>query len=351
MIFLNDKEVREHLFPFTLIRPAADIRIGMLTIREKWERLLGQEVAIIEDTAQVAAAEAAVFAANIIPSEQFIASLQKEGNALKKDPDWEAVKILQYPWHIFEWNDWALRQDFKLVTRGKVSQPIPESVQVINAHDIFIEEGARLSHCMLNATHGPIYVGKNAEIMEGSFIRGPFALCEGAVVKMGAKIYGATTIGPYCTVGGEIKNCVFFGYSNKAHDGYLGDAVIGAWCNLGAGSSNSNLKNNATDVRVWHHPSQDYIRAGMKCGLLMGDYSRAAINTAFNTGTVTGVCTNIFGEGLTPKYIPSFTWGSKALTRYEFEKALSDISNWKKLKNQLLTDAEAKQLKHIFEQS
>jgi hypothetical protein len=142
-----------------------------------------------------------------------------------------------------------------------------------------------------------------------------------------------------------------FGYSNKAHDGYMGDAVIAEWCNLGAGTSNSNIKNTASDVKVWHQPSKDYIKAGMKCGLLMGDYSRCAINTSFNTGTVVGVCANIFGEGLTPKFIPSFTWGNKGLSMYEFEKALSDISNWKKLKNEQLTEAEAIQLKHIFEQS
>jgi UDP-N-acetylglucosamine diphosphorylase/glucosamine-1-phosphate N-acetyltransferase len=351
MVFLTDKEVREHLFPFTLTRSAADIRIGILTIRQKWEALLGQEIQVVDDASMVASPNAAVFAANIIPSEQFIASLQADATQLKKDPDWDAIKILQYPWHIFQWNDWALREDFKLVTKGRNSEVIPESVQVINAKDIFVEEGAKISHCMLNASTGPIYIGKNAEIMEGSFIRGPFALCEGAVVKMGTRIYGATTIGPYCTVGGEVKNSILFGYSNKGHDGYLGDAVIGEWCNLGAGSSNSNLKNNASDIKVWHYPSKDYIRAGIKCGLLMGDYSRSAINTSFNTGTVVGVCANIFGEGLTPKYIPSFTWGTKGLSMYEFQKALADIDNWKKMKNQQLTEAETKQLKHIFEQS
>lgn len=351
MVFLTGKEVREHLFPFTLTRSAADIRIGILTIREKWEALLGQAVTVVDDASLVTAPGATVFAANIIPSEAFIASLHSDDPSVKKDPDWDAIKILQYPWHIFQWNDWALREDFKLVTKGKNTQVIPESVQVVNARDIFIEEGARVSHCMLNASTGPIYIGKNAEIMEGSFIRGPFALCEGAVVKMGARIYGATTVGPYCTVGGEIKNSVLFGYSNKGHDGYMGDAVIGEWCNLGAGSSNSNLKNNASDVKVWHYPSKDYIRAGIKCGLLMGDYSRSAINTSFNTGTVVGVCVNVFGEGLTPRYIPSFTWGTKGLSMYEFQKALVDIANWKKMKNQELTEAETKQLKHIFEQS
>lgn len=351
MVFLTDKEVREHLFPFTMVRSAADIRIGILTIRQKWEALLGQEVKVVDNSDMVSSPEAALFAANIIPSRQFIDSLTSTSNKLKKDPDWDSIKILQYPWHIFQWNDWALREDFKLITQGRNSQVIPESVDVVAAKDIFIEEGARLNHCMLNASAGPIYIGKNAEIMEGSFIRGPFALCEGAVVKMGSKIYGATTIGPYCTVGGEIKNSVMFGYSNKAHDGYMGDAVIAEWCNLGAGTSNSNIKNTASDVKVWHQPSKDYIKAGMKCGLLMGDYSRCAINTSFNTGTVVGVCANVFGEGLTPKFIPSFTWGNKGLSMYEFEKALSDISNWKKLKNQQLTEEESIQLKHIFEQS
>jgi len=185
--------------------------------------------------------------------------------------------------------------------------------------------------------------------MEGSYIRGPFALCEGAVVKMGTRIYGATTVGPYSVVGGEIKNSVIFGYSNKAHDGYLGDSVLGEWCNLGAGTSNSNLKNNASEVSVWHHPQNDFMRAGFKCGLLMGDYSRCAINTAFNTGTVVGVCANIFGEGMPPKHVPNFSWGNKSISRYEFEKAMVDISNWKKLKNQQLADDEVNQLRYIFD--
>jgi UDP-N-acetylglucosamine diphosphorylase / glucose-1-phosphate thymidylyltransferase / UDP-N-acetylgalactosamine diphosphorylase / glucosamine-1-phosphate N-acetyltransferase / galactosamine-1-phosphate N-acetyltransferase len=166
---------------------------------------------------------------------------------------------------------------------------------------------------------------------------------------MGAKIYGATTIGPYCIAGGEIKNSVLFGYSNKAHDGYLGDAVVGEWCNFGAGSSNSNIKNNASPVKIWDNASRELVEVGLKCGLLMGDYSRCAINTSFNTGTVVGACANIFGEGLTPKYIPSFTWGDKGLSKYEFDKALRDIANWKKLKNKTLSEKEIQLLQHIFE--
>ncbi len=246
---------------------------------------------------------------------------------------------------------------FRYSVPAGFSQPIPSSAQAICPENIFIEEGARLQHCLLNASTGPIYIGRNAEIMEGSLIRGPFACCEGATVKMGTKIYGATTLGPYSTAGGEIKNSVFFGYSNKGHDGYLGDAVIGEWCNLGAGVSASNLKNNAGEIKVYHPATKTYIPVGQKCGLLMGDYSRAAINTSFDTGTVAGVCCNIFGEGIPPKYIPDFSWGHKGQmgssnpdNRYEWDKALRDIANWKKLKNQSLAEAEILALKHIFAQ-
>lgn len=349
-VYLTDQEVRDHLYPFSRMRSVADIRIGILTIRQKWEALLGTSIPDLPVNSTPP--DAVVFASNIIPSRQFIESLLT-GKPEKpaEDPDWDTVRIVQYPWHIFQWNDWALREDYLLLTTGRTSAPIPDTVQAINPAEIFIEPGARLSHCILNAATGPIYIGRNAEVMEGSLIRGPFALCEGALVKMGTKVYGATTIGPYSIVGGEIKNSVIFGYSNKAHDGYLGDAVIGEWCNLGAGTSNSNLKNSATDVKVWHYPSKDYIRAGTKCGLLMGDYSRCAINTSFNTGTVVGICANIFGEGLPPKYVADFTWGNKGLTKYEFEKALTDIANWKKFKNQELLESEISQLKHIFEAS
>ena len=348
-VFLTDQETRDQLYPFTRTRSVADIRIGILTIREKWELLLGHQVPDLPDNASPE--DAVLFASNIIPSQQFIESLMGKSVIPANDPDWDTVRIIQYPWHIFQWNDWALREDFLLVTKGRKSEPVPSIVQTINPENIFIEPGARLTYCVLNASTGPIYIGRNAEVMEGALIRGPFAICEGAVVKMGAKVYGATTVGPYGIIGGEVKNSVLFGYSNKSHDGYLGDAVIGEWCNLGGGTSTSNLKNNATDVRVYHYPSKDYIRAGQKCGLLMGDYSRSAINTSFNTGTVVGVCANVFGEGLTPKYIPDFTWGNKGLTKYEFEKALTDIANWKKFKNQELTESEISRLKHIFEAS
>jgi UDP-N-acetylglucosamine diphosphorylase/glucosamine-1-phosphate N-acetyltransferase len=248
-------------------------------------------------------------------------------------------------------NDFAIREDYTLLTRNKISEVIPETVQVSRSTRIFIEEGAELGHCVLNAEPGPIYIGKNAKVMEGAVIRGPFALCEGAVVKMGAKVYGATTVGPYSVIGGEVKNSVIFGYSNKAHDGYLGDAVIGEWCNLGAGTTNSNVSNTAGNVTVWNPHSNGFVVAGNKCGLFMGDYSRSAINTCFNTGTMVGVSCNVFGEGLSPKHIPDFSWGMKSPVKYEFDKAIRDIANWKKMKNQSISESEIQQLKIIFERS
>ena len=321
--------------------------LRILTIREKWERLTGQ-IPVLRS--EEPAYSGFSLPAGLIPDRQLAEAL-KVGKEEELRAYAETALQIRVPWDLFQRNDQAIRSDFESITGGRRSEPIPLSNQSVLPENIFIEEGARISFSFLNASAGPIYIGRNAEIMEGCLIRGPFALCEGAVVKMGTKIYGATTIGPYSTVGGEIKNSVIFGYSNKAHDGYLGDSVIGEWCNLGAGTSNSNLKNNAAGVRVWQHSAGRYIPAGLKCGLLMGDYSRCSINTSFNTGTVAGVCCNIFGEGLTPKFIPSFTWGHGGLPRYEFDKALKDIANWKRLKNQLLRDEEIQTLKHIFDNS
>jgi UDP-N-acetylglucosamine diphosphorylase / glucose-1-phosphate thymidylyltransferase / UDP-N-acetylgalactosamine diphosphorylase / glucosamine-1-phosphate N-acetyltransferase / galactosamine-1-phosphate N-acetyltransferase len=352
-LVLDDTLIQQHLFPFTLTRSAADIRIGILTIRQKWEKLLGQKVTVNGDGYSNQAADEGnppiVFSGNIVPSKSFIEDLLKGSYSTESFLQQSSVRILEHPWQIFEYNDWALREDFKLITAGRQSCPIPQSVQYIHPEGIFIGEGAKLQHCILNASAGPIYIGAGTEVMEGAVIRGPFALCEGAAVKMGTKIYGATTVGPYSLVGGEIKNSVIFGYSNKAHDGYMGDTVIGEWCNLGAGSSNSNIKNTASEVKVWNNATGEFLTAGLKCGLLMGDYSRCSINTSFNTGTVVGACANIFGEGLTPKYIPSFSWGYNAAVKYEFEKSLKDISNWKKLKNQSLTEKEIQTLQHIFD--
>jgi len=259
----------------------------------------------------------------------------------------EEIKTIQYAWDIFQLNDWAIRQDFALLTKKRQSQPISTTNKVTKASKVFIEKGAKMEHCIINASTGPVYIGKDAEVMEGCIIRGPFAMGEGACLKMGAKVYGATTLGPRCVVGGEIKNSVLFGYSNKAHDGYLGDSVVGEWCNMGAGTTNSNIKNNASDVKIWTPKGE--MNAGSKCGVMMGDYSRTAVNTAINTGTVIGVSCNVLGQGLTPKYIPDFSWGSEGVKRYEFEKALLDIAAWKKLKGQKIADDERSILKYIFD--
>ncbi len=331
MNFLENPAVQKQLFPFTLTRAVPDIRIGIFTIREKW--LLAKGTGFFTDVPS-----------NLLPSPEVVYAFETGGGLA----DCTDVVTINYPWDIFVLNDRAIRMDFDILTRNQVSEPIPGSVQAINPDQIFIETGARLQHCILNASTGPIYIGHNAEVMEGSTIRGPFALCEGAVVKMGSRIYGATTIGPYSVVGGEIKNSVFFGYTNKAHDGYLGDSVIGEWCNLGGGTSTSNLKNNVGDIKIHNGETGEWLSAGKKCGLLMGDHCRSAVNTAFNTGTVTGVSCNIFGSGLLPKYIPSFSWGVTG-GRYRFDKAFQDIANWMALKKHTLSEKEMVKLKYIYD--
>ncbi len=222
---------------------------------------------------------------------------------------------------------------------------LQNSNQIINAQNIYVEEGAILENCILNASEGPIYIAKGCKIMDGAVLRGPIFIDEGSVIKMGATIYGGTSIGKKCIVGGEIKNSIINNFSNKAHHGYLGDSIIGKWCNLGAGTTNSNVKNNGSAVIIKLQNKE--INAGNKFGLLMGDYSRCAINTSFNTGTVTGVCCNIFADGLTPKYIPSFSWGCLG-EKYELPKAFADIQNWKKMKGELLTNEEKEYLKNLY---
>lgn len=339
IIILDESIVREQLYPFSATRHVADIRIGILTIREKWA-LLDANNFIYENDATI------TIPANIIPTTTNIHTIFNAVLNNQSLNNEERIKGFQYPWHIFELNDWAIRKDFELITAGRKSQPISSTNKTISPENIFIEEGAKVEFSIINAAAGPVYIGKNAEVMEGCMIRGPFALCENAVLKMGSKIYGATTIGPNCVAGGEIKNSVIFANSNKAHDGYLGDSVIGEWCNLGAGTTNSNLKNNAGLVKVCNK-SREYISVGQKCGLLMGDYSRTAINTTINTGTVVGVCCNIFGEGFPPKLVTNFTWGNE---KYSLDKALQDISNWKKLKRSDITIKEKEILKELYNQ-
>ena len=333
----DSQDLVSRFYPFTSTHEVADLRLGIMTIREKWN-YWDQKLSL--DLPQIPG--------NWIPCAA-LGSFQKASSADLVEG--LHYKVLENPWQFMEWNDWAIREDYKILTADRHSEPIPETVSVSGIGSIFIEKGAQLEHCILNAQQGPIYIGAGSIIMEGSCIRGPFALGKNAVLKMATRIYGATSIGDHCIAGGEIKNSVMMGYSNKAHDGYLGDSVIGHWCNLGAGTSNSNIKNSAATVTVWNNHQQTYVAAGQKCGLLMGDYSRASINTSFNTGTVTGICSNIFGAGLTPKYIPDFSWGMEGIERYEWEKALRDIENWKKLKGEILHEREIQKLKVIFDRS
>ena len=339
-IYLDEQFCRSGLFPFTHTRHVADIRVGMLTIREKWEHLGDYKIFTTKDSLP---ADHISIPANLIASQENINDII---STYADDLTGEnaGTKKIKHPWDIFLLNDWALRQDFSLLTAGKTSAAIPAGVSATAAENIFIEEGATLLHCFLNASEGPIYISKGTQIMEGSMIRGPFFAGENAVVKMGAKIYGATTLGPACVVGGEMKNVVMFGYSNKAHDGYLGDSVIGEWCNFGAGASNSNVKNTFGKISFQIDKNAPLQFAGTKAGLLMGDYSRCAINTAFNTGTVVGVCCNIFGS-MPAKYLHHFSWGTD---RYIFEKAISDINNWKKMKGSEVSEAEYDLLKELY---
>jgi UDP-N-acetylglucosamine diphosphorylase/glucosamine-1-phosphate N-acetyltransferase len=388
IIFTEEFCQPENLYPFTLTRQIQDIRVGILTIREKWERMLGmpsfdrkeddyKDLDRSIHLSEISGDDICFMVhGNVLPTVQLIKKIRQlkngefisvRGNAgivfrftareitglhkvkMTRAVDFdEEVQTIRYPWDIFQLNDRAIRQDFSLLKGKRKSQNISRSNKVTSPSQVFIEKGARVENSVINASTGPVYIGAGAEVMDGCLIRGPFALAEKGCLKMGTKVYGAVTLGPSSVCGGEIKNSVVFGYSNKAHDGYLGDAVIGEWCNLGAGTTNSNMKNNASDVRVWTPRGE--LNAGKKCGVMMGDYTHTSINTSINTGTVIGVCANVFGAGLTPKYIPSFAWGSDGVNRYDFEKALLDIDDWKKMKGQTITDNERKILNHIYDQ-
>jgi UDP-N-acetylglucosamine diphosphorylase/glucosamine-1-phosphate N-acetyltransferase len=260
---------------------------------------------------------------------------------------------IAHTWDIFSKNGEAIAADFDLLTQDKESQPIPTSNNVIKPENIFIEEGAKVEFATLNASAGPIYIGLNSEVMEGSLVRGPFALCEHSTLKLGAKVYGPTTIGPHSKVGGEVNNVVIFGFSNKGHDGFLGNSVIGEWCNLGADTNNSNLKNNYAEVRLWDYETEGFARTGIQfCGLMMGDHSKCGINTMFNTGTVIGVSSNIFGSGFPRNFIPSFSWGGSAgMITYKTSKAFEVAEIVMKRRGIEFTKDDKEILEHIFEDS
>lgn len=344
VILLDDTFHKDFLFPFAQVRSIVHIRIGICTILEKWQHYFPGRVRVASEHFMDAEERSSciVYPSNLIPSGAFLQTLAEKKQKLPFTND---CRILEHPWQVFQWNDWAIREDFTMITQGRTSAPLAAGNQAVAAENIFIEEGAKVSFSVINAAAGPVYIGHNAEIEEGTLLRGPVVIGEGSRVKMGTRIYGAATIGPYSLAGGEIKNAVLMGFSNKAHDGYLGDSVLGQWCNLGAGTSNSNLKNNVSGVRVWSKKESQWIMAGEKCGLLMGDYSRSAINTSFNTGTIVGISCNVFGEAFPPKFIDSFSWGKE---KYELDKAIRDIVCWKKLKNRFLSEEEIQSLKKIY---
>ncbi|RRA91992.1 GlmU family protein [Paenimyroides viscosum] len=381
---LYDGSVRNNLLPFTFTRPVADIRIGILTIREKWEKYLGTTTTTVteeylsEKFPMVEMAENVMINASFCPNEvlvEMIQFLQPNQAIVKNDEiiafyttdeqeevvfeDYDLLEIeedclqIEHSWDIFQKNDQAIRDDFELLTQDRKSQPIPSTVNVLGTEHIFIEEGAVLNFCTLNATTGPIYIGKDAEIMEGSVIRGPFALCDHAQVKLATKIYGATTVGPHSRVGGEVNNSVLFAYSNKGHDGFLGNAVLGEWCNIGADSNNSNLKNNYESVKLWDYETERFVNTGLQfCGLMMGDHSKCGINTMFNTGTVVGVAANIFGAGFPRNYIPNFTWGGAQGTQaYLPVKAFETAKIVMSRRNIDFTDLDEDILTHIFNET
>ncbi len=381
-VVLFDNQNRNKLKPVTSTRALGMIRMGLFTNKERWELITGNEVFLLTDAylqrlyAECISKDTLFIDATVLPDKDIvlnILNLQENERLISENNQLiayrvlgeinnnelptnsstkviEGVKALEYPWQIMQWNNLVFDFDIDLIKADEnITQVIPDTVKSICPENIYIDKTANVQHCYLNASTGPIYIGKNASVQEGAMIRGSFALGENSLVRMGAKIYGATTIGNNCVVGGEIKNVVMQGNSNKAHDGYLGDSVIGEWCNFGAGSSNSNVKNTGGIVKVWNDDTNDYMPVGQKCGLIMGDHSKVAINSAINTGSVIGVCCNVFGAGLSPKRIKDYCWGADGNTKYDFNKAIKEIENWKEMKHQKLSSAEISVLRHIFD--
>ncbi len=381
---LFDGPARTALLPFTYTRPVADIRIGILTIREKWEKYLGSTTTTLTEEylsdkyPMVELEENVMINASYMPNAnlvEIISNLKSNQAVFKGDAviafftndsqeevDFDQYEIIEFTddcltvehtWDIFAKNDASIREDFALLTEGRTSQRISKTVNVISPENIFVEEGAKMEFVTLNASTGPIYIGKNAEIMEGSVIRGPFALCEEAQVKLATKVYGATTVGPHCRIGGEINNSVLFGYSNKGHDGFLGNSVLGEWCNIGADSNNSNLKNNYEEVKLWSFETESFAKTGLQfCGLMMGDHSKCGINTMFNTGTVVGVSANIFGSGFPRNFVPSFSWGgASGFVTYQTHKAFEVAKIVMDRRHIVFTDQDKAILEHVFEVS
>ena len=378
---LVDLPNRDQFYPFSLTRSLTEIRVGILSIQERWESILNT-VCEVYTAPYLQGLYSATFLANsnevvfinasCIPNQTIHAAiihLKSGENLINEDGKWIASKtternlgkillgdpslkttvsadFIKNAMHLLHLNKTFIQADFERIISNKKSAVVDATNRLICPENIFIEEGAVLTGASLNASEGPIYIGKNALVMEGVAIRGPFVLGEKSVIKMNASIYGATAVGPYCTIGGEIKNSIILGYSNKAHEGYLGDSIIGHWCNLGAGTSNSNVKNTAGPIQIWNQHEKSWVTVGNKMGMLVGDYTRFAIQSSINTGSYIGVSANIYGNGLLPKMIPNFSWG---ITKgYLLDKAMEDIQNWKKMKGFQISDAEKEVLTALF---
>lgn len=382
-ILFDDR--RTDLLPFTYTRPVSEIRCGILTITEKWAHHLEGDISFLtEDYLQVKypvnyAADNVYINGTVFPDEKLLETIDRmeEGDLLfnlekekviafktTQKVELNELEIHQFTqnnydedytdindvWDIFSKNAIAVKQDFTLLTEGRKSQAL-DATNTHIGNQLFIEEGAKVQGAILNSTSGPIYIGKDAEVMEGSVVRGALALCEGAVLKLSTKIYGATTIGPHSKVGGEVNNSVIFGYSNKGHDGFLGNSVLGEWCNLGADTNVSNLKNNYADIKIWNFEKMGFKNSGLQfCGMMMGDHSKSGINTMFNTATVVGVSSNIYGGGFPRNFIPSFSWGgAEKWVEYRTNKAFEVAEKMMGRRGIPFTEADNSILTHVFE--
>lgn len=382
---LFDGKEREALLPLSYTRPVGEIRIGIHRIREKWESYLGAHCSyqtqdyLSEKYKKKTATVNTFINGAACPNDELLDAIQKlkqgqclvsgetvlaacsdqaifdwEGNALEQQTfagEWLHVGNL---WDIFSKNGLAIHADFERLTQGRTSEACSNTNTIIgDANLLFIEKGATVEGACINLKNGPVYIGVDAEIMEGSLVRGPFALCEHASLKLGAKIYGPTTVGPHSKVGGEVNNSVIIGYSNKGHDGFLGNSVLGEWCNIGADSNNSNLKNNYAEVRLWDYQTGRFAKTGLQfCGLVMGDHSKCGINTMFNTGTVVGVSANIFGAGFPRNFVASFSWGgASGFTTYQTNKAFEVASKVMERRNLVFDEVEKNILEKVFELS
>jgi UDP-N-acetylglucosamine diphosphorylase/glucosamine-1-phosphate N-acetyltransferase len=391
-IILFDTEARNNLLPLTATRPICELRIGALTIREKWEHRFKTFASYITQEYLAgkypfrAEEENLIIAGNVLPTDALCRKIEQlnmneallfngeliaarldevQMEALIGEEAIHEIQSIELPadtafvevndlWDLLSLNASALQDDFITLTQNRKSQPLSSTNRVVGSHPIYLESGAKVECCIFNTNDGPIYIGKNAQVMEGSILRGPIAICENAIVKAGAKIYGPSTIGPGCRVGGEVTRSILSANSNKAHDGYLGDSVLGEWCNLGADTNNSNLKNNYSAVKLWSYHQEKFVSTGQQfCGLFMGDHSKCGINTMFNTGTVVGVFANVYGAGYQRNFVPDFSWGGtdSSMRTYQFQDACKTAELVMSRRNIAFHEYEKAMLYHIYDRT